>query len=359
MEKSGGSESGCAGYFSHRALLDRRGAHHRRRSARADVWTARSGRADSRDRTLYQDHRQPGGFAARGSHRVERRSGSSAGGILELVFPDAGAESLQPGACGVSTDRGAVPFTEASVAYRRGVWNRLHAGRGGRYQRGGIGAHADPMSGGARRWRSKAPARRRRYFLRCAWRAAGSRWIWTARRPNRRVLQEALASGIPVLRPAAAWPPSFEVVPPIDAADAEAHPLFYEVMGRLSYDPKPKPELRAAREVGLWIAAAQQSNLGGSEYVASARGGARSRGAHRVREIHAAGDRGATGRRRRATGADSRTRICDCWPGSRGSKRRSCARPGIFQLWRGGRGRRRLHGHTLRRRRLLQKNRSL
>jgi hypothetical protein len=83
-------------------------------------------------------------------------------------------------------------------------------------------------------------------------------------------LQEALASGIPVLRPAAAWPPSFEIVPPIDAADAEAHPLFYEVIGRLSYDPKPKPELRAAREIGLWIAAAQQSNLGGSEYVASA-----------------------------------------------------------------------------------------
>jgi hypothetical protein len=84
------------------------------------------------------------------------------------------------------------------------------------------------------------------------------------------VLQEALASGIPVLRPAAAWPPSFEVVPPIDAADAEAHPIFYEVMGRLSYDPKPKPEFHAAREVGLWIAAAQQSNLGGSDYVASA-----------------------------------------------------------------------------------------
>jgi hypothetical protein len=83
------------------------------------------------------------------------------------------------------------------------------------------------------------------------------------------VLQEALGSGIPVLRPAAAWPPSFEIVPPIDAADAQAHPLFYEVMGRLSYDAKPKPELRAAREVGLWMAAAQQSNLGGSEYVAS------------------------------------------------------------------------------------------
>jgi hypothetical protein len=84
------------------------------------------------------------------------------------------------------------------------------------------------------------------------------------------VLQEALASGIPVLRPAAAWPPSFEVTPPIDAAHAEAHPFFYEVMGRLSYDSKAKPELRAAREAGLWLAVAQQSNLGGSEYVASA-----------------------------------------------------------------------------------------
>ena len=69
-------------------------------------------------------------------------------------------------------------------------------------------------------------------------------------------------------------------MPPIDAADAEAHPLFYEVMGRLSYDSKPKPEYRAAREVGLWIAAAQQSNLGGSDYVASAAGAAHDRVEH-------------------------------------------------------------------------------
>jgi hypothetical protein len=94
------------------------------------------------------------------------------------------------------------------------------------------------------------------------------------------VLQEALASGISVLRPAAAWPPSFEVAPPIDAADAGAHSLFYEVMGRLSYDPKPKPEFRAAREVGLWIAAAQQSNLGGSDFVASAAEAAHNREEH-------------------------------------------------------------------------------
>jgi hypothetical protein len=93
------------------------------------------------------------------------------------------------------------------------------------------------------------------------------------------VLQEALAGGIPVLRPAA-WPPSFEVVPPIDATDPEAHPLFYEVMGRLSYDSKPKPEHRSARDVGLWIAAAQQSNLGGSDYVASAAETTRNRQEH-------------------------------------------------------------------------------
>jgi hypothetical protein len=84
------------------------------------------------------------------------------------------------------------------------------------------------------------------------------------------ILQAALAEGVPVLRPAAAWPPSFEVTPPMDAANAEAHPVYYEVMGRLSYDPKSKPEYRAAREAGLWIAAAQQSNLGGSDYVAAA-----------------------------------------------------------------------------------------
>jgi hypothetical protein len=51
-------------------------------------------------------------------------------------------------------------------------------------------------------------------------------------------------------------------------------------MGRFSYDSKPKPEYRAAREVGLWIAAAQQSNLGGSDYVASAAEAARNRQEH-------------------------------------------------------------------------------
>ena len=97
----------------------------------------------------------------------------------------------------------------------------------------------------------------------------------------------ALAEGVPVLRPAAAWPPSFEVVPPIDATNADAHEVFYQVMGRLSYDPKSKlskdadaAEYRAAREIGLWIAAAQQSNLGGSDYVASAGEALRNREEH-------------------------------------------------------------------------------
>jgi len=104
---------------------------------------------------------------------------------------------------------------------------------------------------------------------------------------NAGVVQEALAEGVPLLRPAAAWPPSFEVLPPIDTTNAEAHPVFYQVMGRLSYDPKSKPpkdadaaEYRAAREIGLWIAAAQQSNLGGSEYTAGAPEAIRNRAEH-------------------------------------------------------------------------------
>ena len=59
------------------------------------------------------------------------------------------------------------------------------------------------------------------------------------------VMQAALANEVPLLRPAAAWPPSFEVSPPIDVANAEAHPVFYEIMGRLSYDPKRKPPKNA------------------------------------------------------------------------------------------------------------------
>lgn len=101
------------------------------------------------------------------------------------------------------------------------------------------------------------------------------------------ITQEAVASGVPILRAEAAWPPSFEVAPPIDGSDAEAHPVFYEVVGRLSYDPASKlrkgaaaAEYRAAREIGLWIAAAQQSNLGGSEYVASAGEASRNRAEH-------------------------------------------------------------------------------
>ena len=101
------------------------------------------------------------------------------------------------------------------------------------------------------------------------------------------MMEAATGNNISLLRAAAAWPPSFEVAPPVGAANMEAanmgaahgdaHSLFYGVMGRLSYDPKAKPpkyadavEYSAAREIALWIAAAQQSNLGGSDYVASA-----------------------------------------------------------------------------------------
>jgi hypothetical protein len=92
------------------------------------------------------------------------------------------------------------------------------------------------------------------------------------------VLVAALEMGVPLLRPASAWPPSFEIAPPpIDAAGANAHPLFYRLVGRLGYDPKaelPKelnPEIaKAAQDAALWIAAAEQSNLGGSDYIAAA-----------------------------------------------------------------------------------------
>ena len=88
------------------------------------------------------------------------------------------------------------------------------------------------------------------------------------------VLLAAVEMGVPLLRPAASWPPSFEMAPPaLDGTEALAHPLFYNVVGRLGFDPKaelpheiPPDGYRAA----LWIAAAEQSNLGGSDYVASA-----------------------------------------------------------------------------------------
>ena len=107
-----------------------------------------------------------------------------------------------------------------------------------RYQCGGAGAHADPLSVDARSGAGRLARRKAAVFsaLRVTGRRVTLDLDGATAQPG--VLQEALASGIPVLRPAAAWPPSFEVAPPIDAADAEAHPVFYEVMGRLSYDPK-------------------------------------------------------------------------------------------------------------------------
>ena len=90
------------------------------------------------------------------------------------------------------------------------------------------------------------------------------------------LIDEAIANHIPLLRPSFSWPPSFEVSAPLDIADAEAHSSFYRLLGRLGYDPKAAPpkdsdpvEWSAAREIALWIAAAQQDNLGGSDYIAA------------------------------------------------------------------------------------------
>lgn len=91
------------------------------------------------------------------------------------------------------------------------------------------------------------------------------------------MMEAAVANHVPVLRPSPAWPPSFEVSAPMEPGDADAHPWFYRVIGRLGYDPRTAPpkeaemaEWAAAKEAALWIAAAQQANLGGSDYVASA-----------------------------------------------------------------------------------------
>jgi hypothetical protein len=100
-------------------------------------------------------------------------------------------------------------------------------------------------------------------------------------------MDAAVASHVPVLRPSPAWPPSFEVAAPMEPGDADAHPGFYLVTGRLGYDPKAPPpkeadarEWAAAKEAALWIAAAQQANLGGSDYVASAGEAMRDRAEH-------------------------------------------------------------------------------
>ena len=101
------------------------------------------------------------------------------------------------------------------------------------------------------------------------------------------VMEAAIANHVPLLRPSQGWPPSFEVAAPMEPADAEAHPWFYRVLGRLGYDPKAAPpkeasagEWSAAKEIALWIAAAQQANLGGSDYVASAQEAVRKREEH-------------------------------------------------------------------------------
>lgn len=96
-----------------------------------------------------------------------------------------------------------------------------------------------------------------------------------------------LSGQISLLRANSAWPPSFEWTPVIDVANPDAHALLYGLVGKLSYDPKAKPpkgvdgpEYAAAREIVLWIGAAQQSTLGGSDYVASPAETARNRADH-------------------------------------------------------------------------------
>jgi hypothetical protein len=103
------------------------------------------------------------------------------------------------------------------------------------------------------------------------------------------VLKAAAEQGIPLLRPPVAWPPSFEAAIPLDPSHPRANALLYWVFGRLGYDPKtPVPkgasldEYDRAREAGLWMAAAQQSNLGGSDYIASAAEAARNYVEHTV-----------------------------------------------------------------------------
>ena len=99
---------------------------------------------------------------------------------------------------------------------------------------------------------------------------------------------EALAgSNISLLRANSAWPPSFEWTPVLDSQNPDALPLLYAVVGKFSYDPKAKPpkgvdaaEFSAARDAVVWIGAAQQSVLGGSDYVAAPFETARNRDEH-------------------------------------------------------------------------------
>ncbi len=101
------------------------------------------------------------------------------------------------------------------------------------------------------------------------------------------VMEAAVANHVPLLHPSFAWPPSFEVAAPLETNDPEAHPLFYRVLGRAGYDSKsamPKDvdaaEWKTAQEIALWLAVAQQANLGGSDYVAGPREALRNREEH-------------------------------------------------------------------------------
>jgi hypothetical protein len=87
-------------------------------------------------------------------------------------------------------------------------------------------------------------------------------------------LEAPADKALPVVRPSAQWPPSFEITPPFDPA--EDHPAFYWVWGRLGYDPAAKPpkganvdEYRLAGQVALLLATTPQTVSGRSDFVAS------------------------------------------------------------------------------------------
>ncbi|PYT16977.1 MAG: hypothetical protein DMG59_08795 [Acidobacteria bacterium] len=88
-------------------------------------------------------------------------------------------------------------------------------------------------------------------------------------------------AGVPLLRPFAPWPASFEIDPPLvdGHIDAARHQTFYWIWGRLGYDPKTKlprsanpEEYHAAAQAAQQLAAAHQAEIASADnwsYIAS------------------------------------------------------------------------------------------
>ncbi len=131
--------------------------------------------------------------------------------FLEFVFPHAGAESVQPGACGVS---GAsmrltcLPQFLSRTAADYGIDFTLGIGAGVTAEEL---AHALIVCPSIRGVALEDASSQTAVFS--ALRVAGRRVTLDldGATAEPAVLQAALAEGVPVLRPAAAWPPSFEV----------------------------------------------------------------------------------------------------------------------------------------------------